>query len=126
MTGTTDFGKVSSSSEPQCKLAFDVFVDRIVGFVGSYYVKLDGRVDALIFAGGIGEKSGLLRARVLEKCRCLGFELDGEKNEKSIGEMVVDIGKDGSKHRTLVCKTDEQVGLAFDSLNSSIANMESV
>ncbi len=109
MTGTTDFGKVSSSSDPQCKLAFDIFIDRIVGFVGSYYVKLEGQVDALVFAGGIGEKGALLRTRVVEKCRCLGFEIDEGKNEKSVDEVVVDMGKEGAKHRTLVCKTDEQV-----------------
>lgn len=109
MTGTTDFGKVSSSSDPQCKLAFDIFIDRILGFVGSYYVKLEGRVDALVFAGGIGEKGALLRTRVIEKCRCLGFDIDEERNKKTVEDIVVELGKEGSKHRTLVCKTDEQV-----------------
>ncbi len=109
MTGTTDFGKVSLSSDPKCKLAFDIFVDRILGFIGSYYVKLEGRVDALVFAGGIGEKGAILRTRVAEKCRCLGFEVDEEKNKKSVDDVVVDIGKEGARHRTLVCRTDEQV-----------------
>ncbi|MGG6495032.1 UNVERIFIED_CONTAM: acetate kinase, partial [Bacteroidetes bacterium 56_B9] len=43
MTGTTDFGVISKKAEEgdeKCKLAFEVFVDRILGFVGSYYVKL--------------------------------------------------------------------------------------
>ncbi|KAI9875797.1 MAG: hypothetical protein M1830_007988 [Pleopsidium flavum] len=112
MTGTTDFGKVSSSSDPQCKLAFDIFIDRVVGFVGSYYVKLEGQVDALVFAGGIGEKGALLRTRVMEKCRCLGFDIDEGKNQKSVDDVVVDMGKEGAKHRTLVCKTDEQFEMA--------------
>ena len=109
MTGTTDFGKISSSDSPECKLAFDIFVDRIIEFVGSYYVKLEGRVDALVFAGGIGEKGASLRFIVVEKCRCLGFELDDEKNNKSVERVVREIGKEGARHRTLVCQTDEQV-----------------
>ena len=109
LTGTTDFGKISSSDAPECKLAFDIFVDRILGFVGSYYVKLEGHVDALVFAGGIGEKGQSLRTAIIERCKCLGFELDNEKNSKSIEAVVQDLGKQGSMHRVLVCQTDEQV-----------------
>lgn len=109
MTGTTDFGKISSSSDPQCKLAFEIFVDRILGYVGSYYVKLEGEVDALVFAGGIGERATLLRTRIIEKCKCLGFELDEQRNQKKIKDVVQDISKDGARHQTLVCRTDEQV-----------------
>lgn len=90
-------------------MAFEIFVDRILGFIGSYYVKLGGRVDALVFAGGIGEKGALLRARILEKAACLGFELDHEKNEAPVKDVVQDIGRDGARHKTLVCQTDEQV-----------------
>ncbi|KAL8646262.1 MAG: hypothetical protein Q9226_006942 [Calogaya cf. arnoldii] len=112
LTGTTDFGHISSSSEPQCKLAFDIFTDRIVSYIGSYHVKLEGRVDALVFAGGIGEKADLLRSRVVEKCRCLGFELDQRKNEGPMEDTVTDISSPGAKHRTLVCQTDEQFEMA--------------
>lgn len=113
LTGTTDFGKISSSSDPTCKLALDVFVDRILGFVGSYYVKLNGKVDALVFAGGIGEKASLLRSRVAEGCACLGFELDEEKNGANTEKVVQDVGKQGARHKILVCQTDEQVFISL-------------
>ncbi|KAL8686611.1 MAG: hypothetical protein Q9218_006986 [Villophora microphyllina] len=109
LTGTTDFADISASSKPECKLALDIFVDRICAFVGSYYVKLEGRVDALVFAGGIGEKADLLRQRVIEKCQCLNFEIDEQRNGKPIEEVVQDIGRKGARHRVLVCQTDEQV-----------------
>ena len=109
LTGTTDFGKISSSQDPACKLAFDILVDRITGFIGSYYVKLQGQVDALVFAGGIGEKGALLRTEIVEKCRCLGFELDQQTNNNVIEDVVRDIGQDGARHRTLICQTNEQV-----------------
>ncbi|TGO48020.1 hypothetical protein BOTNAR_0497g00010 [Botryotinia narcissicola] len=113
LTGTTDFGTItSSSSDPTMKLAFDIFVDRILSYIGHYYIYLHGNIDALVFAGGIGEKSEVLRERVGEETRCLGFEIDGEKNAKEMEGTVQEIGKEGSKHRMLVCKTDEQFEMA--------------
>ena len=91
LTGTTDFGEISSSQEPACKLAFEIFVDRIIHFIGSYYVKLKGHVDALVFAGGIGERGALLRTSIIEKCRCLGFKLDEQTNNNKIEDVVRDI-----------------------------------
>ena len=88
-------------------------MDRILNYVGSYYLKLDGKVDALVFAGMIGEKSVELRAAVGKKVACLGFGLDESKNttvDEAEG-VVVDIGvlEAGDKKRLLVCRTDEQV-----------------
>jgi len=112
LTGTTNFGTIASSSKPEMKLAFDIMVDRICHYIGSYYVSLHGKVDALVFAGGIGEKSDLLRKRVVEDCACLGFAVDGELNGRKIEDVVQDIGAQGASHRTLVCQTDEQFEMA--------------
>jgi acetate kinase len=112
LTGTTNFGTIASSSDPEMKLAFDIFVDRILGYIGSYYVSLHGKVDALVFAGGIGEKSDLLRTRVTDEASCLGFEIDGELNSRRIEDVVQEVGKKEAKHRTLVCQTNEQFEMA--------------
>jgi acetate kinase len=112
LTGTANFGEIASSDDPKMKLAFDIFVDRICSYVGHYYVTLGGKVDALVFAGGIGEKSDLLRERVTNYCECLGFEIDAEKNGKKIEDVVQDVGKEGARHRVLVCQTDEQFEMA--------------
>ncbi|EME44965.1 hypothetical protein DOTSEDRAFT_70870 [Dothistroma septosporum NZE10] len=115
LTGTTDFGTIlqnASKGDEKCQLAFDILLDRLCGFVGSYYLKLAGNVDAIVFAGGIGEKAAQLRKAVMDRARCLGFELDEKKNEKPDDGVVVDIGAQGSKHRILVCQTDEQIEMA--------------
>jgi acetate kinase len=112
LTGTTNFGTIASSDDPKMKLAFDIFVDRILGYVGSYYVSLHGKVDALVFAGGIGEKSDLLRKRVVDEASCLGFEIDGELNNKKIDDVVQEVGNKEAKHRALVCQTNEQFEMA--------------
>jgi len=66
----------------------------------------------LVFAGGIGEKGVELRKRVVEEVKCLGFEIDGEKNGQEVKDVVVDVGKKGQKHGVLVCQTDEQFEMA--------------
>lgn len=109
MTGTSDFGKISSSSDPKCKLVVDLFADRVMNFVGSYYLKLGGKVDALVFAGGIGEKGAAFRERIVNQCECLGFNLDAKKNEKPEDAVVTEIGTQSAKHKVLICQTDEQV-----------------
>ncbi|KAI0360164.1 acetate and butyrate kinase [Trametes cingulata] len=131
LTGTTDFGEIvremrrveerrakgegKEGEEGKWKLAFELFLDRIVGYLGAYYVKLAGEVDALVFAGGIGEKSVELREAVVERAKCLGFALD----EKANGEVdkregaVVDVGREKEDgKRVLVCRTDEQLEMA--------------
>jgi acetate kinase len=117
LAGTTDFGVISQryeQGEEDAKLAFEVFVDRLLGYIGSYYVKLGGEIDAIVFAGGIGERGAKLRSVVSEKLSCLGFEIDEGKNTKvgDTEDVVVDVGKDGAKHKILVCRTDEQLEMA--------------
>ena len=113
LAGTTDFSKIANANAPKShKLAFDIFVDRILGFVGAYFVKLDGKVDALVFSGGIGEKSALLRERVVQNCSCLGFVIDQQQNNNPDKDRVVEIGR-GEKSLTLVCKTDEEVSVSY-------------
>lgn len=127
LTGTTDFGAIVREmkavearrargeevreEEGKWKVAFDLFLDRIVGYLGAYYVKLEGEVDALVFAGGIGERSVELREAVVEKVKCLGFALDEGANREVDGKegAVVDVGKLKDMRRVLVCRTDEQV-----------------
>lgn len=112
LTGTTDFGKISSSDREEDKLAFNIFVDRISNYVAPYFTKLDGEVDALIFAGGIGERGDKLRKAVVQSAKCLGFALDDKKNGTSVKDAVTDISADGAKYKTLVVQTDEQLEMA--------------
>lgn len=57
LAGTPDFSKIADPNGPDShKLAFNIFIDRIIGYVGAYFVKLEGKVDALVFAGGVGKR----------------------------------------------------------------------
>ncbi|KAJ5174542.1 acetate kinase [Penicillium canariense] len=118
LTGTTDFSQIAVENPPSeaHQLAFDILVDRILGYIGNYYVKLDGQVDALVFAGGIGEKSAMLRRTLVEKCQSLGMAIDTEANDKGPedNQTVIDISKGAGKGpRVLICQTNEQFEMAY-------------
>ncbi|KAK0532576.1 hypothetical protein OC834_002549 [Tilletia horrida] len=61
----------SDDDRRRAKLAFDLFLDRIVAYVGAYYFKILAagatHIDALVFSGGIGEHSSELRMALAAK-----------------------------------------------------------
>ncbi|KKY23423.1 putative acetate kinase [Phaeomoniella chlamydospora] len=110
LAGTTNFAEIAKpDASAGAKLALDIFVDRILGYFGSYFVKVGGKVDAVVFAGGIGEKSDLLRKRVIDAVGFLGLAVDEDKNKKPADETVADISGNSSGPKTLVVQTDEEV-----------------
>ncbi|KAG9315294.1 Acetokinase family-domain-containing protein [Chiua virens] len=125
LAGTTNFGeiveKADLSTPPSTvdgnshTLAFHIMLDRVLHYVGAYHLALRGQVDALVFAGGIGERSGDLRSAVGEAVSHLDYSaIDENVNQtlESYEGTVVDIGKDASARRILVCRTDEQFEMA--------------
>jgi len=98
-------------------LAFHLFVDRVLDFIGAYHLKLAANVDALVFAGGVGERSQELRRVIGKAVECLHYQpIDPEKNANiHFGDTgnVVEISTGGTeKGRVLVCQTDEQFEMA--------------
>lgn len=59
----------------------EVFCYRVAKYIASYAAALDGRIDALVFTGGIGENAGPARVTIIEKLALLGFAVDEEANE---------------------------------------------
>ena len=97
-------------------LAFHLFVDRVLGFVGAFHLKLGANVDALVFAGGVGERSQELRHVVGNAVECLHYQpIDQEKNANVHFDDAINVVEIGAgqteKGRVLVCQTDEQVGM---------------
>jgi len=120
LAGTTDFAAIVDGWEQASEketLAFEIMVDRIVGYVGSYWTKLGGECDALVFSGGIGEKSWQLRREVAQRCACLGFKIEERRNIRAAERAGVVVGIGGERMvddggKLLVCRTDEEGWMA--------------
>ena len=96
--------------------ALKTYAYTLVKFIGSYIAVLGG-VDAIVFTAGIGENSPIVRKMVLERLSYLGIELDEENNNKR-GDAV-EITKPGSKVRSFVIPTNEELVIAQDTVRLS-------
>ncbi len=95
----------------KAKNAFDVFTYRIKKYVGAYTAALGG-LDALVFTGGIGENSVLVRKKVCENMDYLGIIIDDQLNENVNGEC--EISTPSSKVKVLRIPTNEELVIALD------------
>jgi acetate kinase len=93
----------------RAQLALDIFVYRVVKYIGSYVAAMGG-ADAIVFTGGIGENSTPVRARILEPLAFLGAELDPVRNGSDAKEKV--ITTDGSRIAAWVVPTNEELSIA--------------
>ncbi|KAK0204763.1 acetate and butyrate kinase [Desarmillaria ectypa] len=118
LTGTTDFGLITRRAKEGSavdQMAFNLFKDRVLNYIGSYHLKLEGKVDALVFSGGIGERSVELRSAIGAKLECLGYSGVGDANEYADNKegVVIDVSRGSPEtKRTLICRTDEQFEMA--------------
>ncbi len=95
----------------RCILAQHMYVRRVVEYIAKYYVLLGG-VDAICFAGGIGENSMDTRLAVMEKLAVLGVKPDEVANNVRGVETL--ITKADSLIPCYIIPTDEEVMLARD------------
>lgn len=104
-----DILDAAEKGNEQAQLAIDVFVASVRDYLGSFLVRLGG-ADAIVFTGGIGENSKLVRTRVCENLQFAGIELDPAKNETAQGEAVV--SADGSRAAIWIVPTNEELVVA--------------
>ncbi len=92
-------------------LAVELFVYRIVKYIGAYFTVLPG-CDAVVLTGGIGEKSPPIRRRICQGLRRLGVVADEERNNSIVGGRTGPITADGSPLPVWVIPTDEELMIA--------------
>ncbi|MCG9746906.1 acetate kinase [Shewanella sp. Isolate8] len=96
-------------------LALEIFCYRLAKYIASYTVPL-GRLDALVFTGGIGENSDLIREKVLNLLAIFNFEVDAERNKAARfgnqGQITTDNGP-----VAMVIPTNEEWVIAEDAVS---------
>ena len=99
------------SGNDRCKLAQEMYVNKIVKYIAEYYVELGG-ADAIVFTAGVGENSITTRKQIIDKLACLGIKLDEQSN--NVRAEVALISTDDSSVKVYVIPTDEEVMIARD------------
>lgn len=100
----------------RAQLAIDVFINRIIRYIGSYVVEMGG-LDTLVFTAGIGENSVPIRQLVCDKLTNFGVKLDSKKN-KVVGQETIINQPDSAVH-IMVVPTNEELMIAQDAYQLS-------
>lgn len=99
--------KMADEGDQAAQLALAIYSYRIKKYIGAYTAVL-GKVDALVFTGGIGEHDAWLRAQCCSNLSALGVEVDSERNQTE----QIEINKESSLVKVLVIATNEELEIA--------------
>ena len=91
LAGTADMREVLAASEAgnaDAQLAIDVYLHRLRSGIAAMTASLDG-LHGLVFTGGVGENSALIRKRALEGLQHLGLAIHPLKNDENSGDRII-------------------------------------
>jgi len=115
--GENDMRTISQKAEDgdkRAKLALAIFSYRIKKYIGAYMAALGG-VDCVVFTGGIGENSALIRQMSCQGMERLGLLIDDKQNRIRQKETL-EIQAPGSEVKLLVIPTNEEYEIASQTL----------
>lgn len=104
-----DLEQAAAQGHVRAQLALDVFISSIRQYLGAYLTILNG-ADAIVFSGGIGENSRLVRSGVCRNMEWAGIRLDESLNEQARGEARISAAD--SQVEIWVVPTNEEIVVA--------------
>ena len=110
-----DLKVLAAKGDKRADLAIDMFAYRVKKYIGSYMAAL-GRVDAIIFEGGIGEHNPDVLDRCVAGLEPLGIVFDSSHNDDEQYEGI--ISKPESKIPMYVIPTNEELEIAKETMEA--------
>lgn len=118
---SSDMREVLAAAEQghaRALVAVKAYCYRVRKYIGAYVAAMGG-LDAVLFTGGIGQGSDMVRALALQGLECMGIQLDAQRNREADGfKEVCRISTDDSKVAVLVVPTDEERMMAREALRA--------
>lgn len=112
-----DIEEGAKAGNKRYQLVESMIVHQLTKYIGGYAAAMGG-VDAIVFAGGIGENNPQYRTRVADNLAFLGVKIDEELNAKAKRTSVeYDISTPDAKVRMLVIPTNEEWMIAKDTMD---------
>ena len=109
--------KAADEGQQRALLALKAYCYRVRKYIGAYVASMGG-LDTVIFTGGVGQGSAVVRALVLQGLECMGITLDEKCNREARGDEISRISDDDSKVTVLVVPTDEERMMAREALRA--------
>ena len=106
----------AKESDERAMLALDMFCYRIRKYIGAYRAVIS-RTDAIVFTGGIGENSAVVREKACSGLDNLGISLDLQKN-RSVSGKIFETQADTSVIKVMVIATDEELEIARQTIET--------
>ena len=119
LTGENDMRAVwamSDAGDKNAREALDIYVHRLVKYIGSYAAVMGG-LDVITFTAGIGENDHLIREEVLNRLAAFGVTLNPEANAIRSDE-IREITTEDSTVRALVIPTNEELSIARQAMET--------
>ncbi|MDR3287253.1 MAG: acetate kinase [Prevotellaceae bacterium] len=110
-----DLWKAADEGNEHAKLALDMFMYRVLKYIGAYAAAMNG-VDIIVFTGGIGENDFNVREKISQNLEYLGVDFDSEINNMLRGVDFKELTKPNSKVKVVVAATDEELVIATDTM----------
>lgn len=105
-----DVDALRAQGDKDAQLAFDIYIHRIVSYIGAYTAQMGG-VDVITFTAGVGENDSSVRQAVCDKLAPFGVKLDKEKNETRSSQPRI-ISTPDSSVIIAVIPTNEELAIA--------------
>lgn len=101
----------AAPTNPQAQLALDMFINRVVRFIGSYVAELGG-LDAIVFTAGCGENAIEVRQKIADQLSYFGLAVDASRNDVRGKERK--ISPNNAAVDVLVVPTNEELMIVRD------------
>ena len=112
-----DVEDAAANGDERAILTLNMFHDRVAKYIAEYYIKLDGKVDAIIFTAGIGENGIESRSEIIKRVSSLGIVIDEKINDTIAGYRDIHEGMISSKKSKVpvwVIPTNEELMIIKD------------
>ncbi len=106
-----DLCAAANEGNRRAQLALDVFSYRVKKYVGAYIAAMNG-CDCIVFTGGVGEHTEIVREKVAGELSFFGVELDRQLNNNGQRGIEREISTPDSKIKVLIIPTNEELVIA--------------
>ncbi len=113
LTGHNDMReiwKLIEAGDEQAEMAMEIYLHRLLKYVGAYWALLGG-LDALTFTAGVGENDPRVRWELCRSLAFMGVKIDQELNEEHFTREAI-ISTPDSAVKVLVVPTNEELAIA--------------